>query len=254
MKITFLGTGTSQGVPVIGCTHEVCLSSDQRDKRLRASVLIQIDKTNLVIDCGPDFRQQILNAGIGHVNAILFTHMHADHTAGLDDVRPLSMRQGHLPIFARKDVIDNIRERFSYMFKTENRYEGAPKIEINEISNINFLTEGIEVQPVEVAHGEINIFGFRIGNFAYLTDVKQVSDKEKSKLRNLDVLVVNALRKEWHPTHFSLEEALAFVDEIKPKKAYLTHISHKLGFHAEVSKNLPDQVELAYDGLVLEIQ
>jgi len=253
LKITFLGTGTSQGIPVIGCTHEVCLSNDKRDKRLRASVLVQIDETNLVIDCGPDFRQQILNSGIIHVDAILFTHIHADHTAGLDDVRPISMKQGHLPVFAGKDVIDNIRDRFSYMFKTENRYEGAPKIEINEISNTLFVVEGIEVQPVEVAHGEINIFGFRIGNFAYLTDVKQVSAKEKIKLRNLDILVVNALRKEWHPTHFNLEEALAFIDEIKPKKTYLTHISHKLGFHAEVSKNLPDHVELAYDGLVLEI-
>lgn len=253
MKVTFLGTGTSQGIPVIGCTHEVCLSNDKRDKRLRASVLIQIDETNVVIDCGPDFRQQILNSGISYVSAILFTHIHADHTAGLDDVRPISIKQGHLPVFAGKDVIDNIRERFAYMFKTENRYEGAPKIEINEISNTNFFIEGIEVQPVEVGHGEINIFGFRIGNFAYLTDVKQVSEKEKTKLRNLDVLVVNALRKEWHPTHFNLEEALAFLDEIKPKKAYLTHISHKLGFHVEVSTYLPDYVELAYDGLILEI-
>lgn len=253
MKITFLGTGTSQGIPVIGCTHEVCLSSDQRDKRLRASVLIQIGKTNLVIDCGPDFRQQILNAGISFVSAILFTHIHADHTAGLDDVRPISMNHGHLPVFARRDVIENIRERFSYMFKMENRYEGAPKIEINEITNTPFFVQGIEIQPVEVVHGEIDIFGFRIGNFAYLTDVKQVNEEEKLKLSNLDVLVVNALRQEWHPTHFNLQEALAFIDEIKPKKAYLTHISHKLGFHAEVSKILPAHVELSYDGLTLEI-
>ncbi|MEN8125139.1 MAG: MBL fold metallo-hydrolase [Bacteroidota bacterium] len=253
MKITFLGTGTSQGIPVIGCSHEVCLSENKKDKRLRSSVAIQIDDDTYIIDCGPDFRQQMLNQNISKISGILFTHFHADHTAGLDDIRPFTQSAGSLPIFARKDVIDSLKERFDYIFLTVNRYIGAPRLIINEIDNNPFQLNNLKVIPIEVIHGKLKIFGYRFNNIAYITDAKMVSEEEKRKLKNLDVLVINALRIDSHPTHFNLEEALEFIAEINPQKAYLTHISHKLGFHDKVSKTLPKNIFLAYDGLSLEI-
>ncbi len=253
MKIIFLGTGTSQGIPVIGCTHEVCISKDTKDKRLRSSIAIIHDENTYIIDCGPDFRQQMLNQKITKISGLLFTHFHADHTAGLDDIRPFTQRYGSLPIFAKKDVIDSLKERFDYIFSTVNRYVGAPSLTINEIEKKPFQLNSLEVDPIEVNHGNLNIFGYRFNKMAYITDAKMISEEEKRKLLNLDVLIVNALRIDRHPTHFNLEEALELVLEVQPKKTYLIHISHKLGFHEEVSKTLPKNVFLAYDGLSLDI-
>ncbi|RXG32689.1 phosphoribosyl 1,2-cyclic phosphate phosphodiesterase [Leeuwenhoekiella marinoflava DSM 3653] len=254
LKITFLGTGTSQGIPIIGSTHPVCMSTDPRDKRLRVSILIEFEGANYVIDCGPDFRQQMLMHNVNHLEALLFTHEHADHTAGLDDIRPFFFRQGDIPVYAHKRVIAELKKRFDYIFKTENRYPGAPAVAIQEVVNNNsFTINKLKVEPINVMHGNLQVFGYRFGNFAYLTDVKTISESEKAKLNDLDVLVVNALREEPHYSHFNLKEALAFVEEIQPKQTYFTHISHLLGFHAEVEANLPENIHLAYDGLQLEL-
>lgn len=254
MKIYFLGTGTSQGIPVIGSQHSVCKSKDLKDKRLRVSVWIEWEDASIVIDCGPDFRQQMLTSGCQRIDAIFFTHEHADHTAGLDDIRPFFFKQGDIPIYAHPRVIENLKQRFGYIFETENKYPGAPSVQTHFIDNsktIDFKNKTIV--PVDILHGNWQVFGFRIDNFAYLTDVKTMTQEEMDKLSGLDVLVVNALREEPHPTHLSLQEALDFIEKIQPKKAYLTHISHLLGFHEEVSKKLPENVFLAYDNLILEI-
>lgn len=253
MKITFLGTGTSQGIPVIGSKDEVCLSTDQKDKRLRSSLMLEWDGQVFVIDCGPDFRQQLLAAGTSRLDGILFTHYHADHTAGLDDIRPFSILNGAVQMYMDQSVAQNLKERFAYIFATENRYAGAPSVSVQVFENKTFHLGGKLICPIEVMHGRISIFGFKIDKIAYITDAKTVLEKEKEKLKGLDVLIINALRKDPHPTHFNLDEALAFIAELKPKKAYLTHISHRLGFHESVSKELPPNVFLAYDGLQLEI-
>ncbi len=254
LKITFLGTGTSQGIPIIGSNHPVCKSEDPRDTRLRVSALIEVNGYNYVIDCGPDFRQQMLTHQVDHLDALLFTHEHADHTAGLDDIRPFFFRQGDIPIYAHKRVVGELKKRFDYIFKTEDRYPGAPAVAINEVvNNESFQLNDLEVTPVNVMHANLQVFGYRFENLAYLTDVKTIAEEEKAKLKGLDVLVVNALRKEPHYSHFNLEEALDFVAEIKPKRTYFTHISHLLGFHAEVEDKLPENVHLAYDGLTLEL-
>ncbi len=253
LKITFLGTGTSQGIPVIGSDHPVSLSKDPKDKRLRSSIRISWGDSVYVIDCGPDFRQQMLSSSTNKLDGILFTHFHADHTAGLDDIRPYSLRHGHLDVYADATVIENLKERFAYIFATVGRYAGAPNLKITEFGNQPFMLSGKAVLPVEVMHGKMRIFGFRIDDFAYITDAKQVEENEMEKLRNLDVLVVNALRIEPHRTHFNLEEALDFIDKLKPKRTYLTHISQHLGFHAQVSEELPDNIFLAYDGLSISV-
>ena len=253
MKITFLGTGTSQGIPVIGSTHSVCLSNDSKDTRLRSSVLIEWDDYAYVIDCGPDFRQQMLAAKVPNINGILFTHFHADHTAGLDDIRPFSHKNGHVLFYAKNDVIENLKERFEYIFTTKNRYIGAPNVILKEIENKIFYLDKMKVIPIEVLHGRLKIFGYRLNDFAYITDAKTITKKEIEKLDKLEVLVVNALRIDEHPTHFNLQQSLDFIQEVKPKRAYLTHISHKLGFHAEVSKMLPKNVFLAFDMLSIRI-
>ena len=253
MKLTFLGTGTSKGIPVIGSTHEVCLSTDSRDKRMRSSVLISWDDFNYVIDCGPDFRIQMLNNNITKLDGIVYTHEHSDHTAGLDDIRPFTQKYGDLPIYANKRIITNLKERFDYIFKTENKYPSAPSVIVNTIKNESFKLGNINVTPIVVKHGELDIFGYRFDKLAYLTDVSFISEKEKIKLENLDVLVINALRIKEHPTHFNLNEALELIDELKPKRAYITHISHKLGFHSKVEKQLPKNVFLAFDGLKVGI-
>lgn len=254
MKVYFLGTGTSQGIPIIGSTHPVCLSSDVKDKRLRVSVWIHWDNYSYVIDCGPDFRQQMLNCGCKQLDGILFTHEHADHTAGLDDIRPFNYRQGDLPIYAQDRVIQSLEKRFDYIFATENRYPGAPSVKIIEIKNNEpFLIGNKKVVPIKVWHGDLDVFGFRIDDFAYLTDVKTIDAEEVEKLKGVKVLIVNALRDEPHPTHFNLQEALDFVQLIQPEKAYFTHISHMLGFHEEVQKKLPENVFLAYDNLEITL-
>lgn len=253
MKITFLGTGTSQGIPVIGSSHPVCLSSNPKDKRLRVSVLIEWDNYVYVIDCGPDFRQQMLNAKCTKLNGIVFTHEHADHTAGLDDIRPFYFKQGDIPVYAHKRVIKALEDRFEYIFETENKYAGAPGVTTHQIENKPFTLGGINVIPINGMHYKLQVFGFRLNDFAYLTDMKTVEDKEIEKLKGVKVLVVNALREEQHVSHFNLDEALAFIDKVKPEKAYLTHISHLLGFHDEVQQRLPKNVFLAYDNLQITL-
>lgn len=254
IKLTFLGTGTSQGVPVIGSSHPVCLSEDPRDTRLRVSALVEWEDKKFVIDCGPDFRYQMLRANCQHVDGFLFTHEHSDHTAGIDDVRPFYFKQGDLPFYAHKRVFDSLHQRFDYIFKEENKYPGAPTIEEHHIDkNKNFTIGNREVVPIEAWHYKIFVLGFRIGDLTYMTDVKHVEQEEKEKLKGTKVLVINALRETEHISHFNLEQALAFIAEINPERAYLTHISHLLGFHEEVEKKLPANVFLAYDTLQIEI-
>lgn len=250
IKITFLGTGTSQGIPVIGSQHPVCLSDNPKDKRLRSSVLIQWRQKNYVIDCGPDFRQQMLNVGCKQLDGLLFTHEHADHTSGIDDIRPFFFRQGNIPIYASHRVVTDLTRRFSYIFKTDNKYPGTPAVDIYTIKkNSVFSLHGKRIIPIEVMHNQLPVMGFRIDNFCYLTDVKYIDEDQLKKLKDCDVLVLNALRIDPHPTHLNLEEALELVALLKPKRAYFTHISHLLGFHDECSKQLPDNVYLAYDNL-----
>ncbi len=253
MKVTFLGTGTSQGIPIIGSSHPVCLSTNKKDKRLRVSILVEWDDFAYVIDCGPDFRYQILRANCSKIDGIVFTHEHADHVAGLDDIRPFCFRQGPLPIYAHKRVIKAFHERFAYIFETKNRYPGAPSVSTFEIKNEPFLLGNLNVIPINLYHDKLQVFGFRFKNLAYLTDVKTIEKEEIKKLQGLDVLIVSALRIEPHQSHFNLEEALEFIDLIKPKKAYLTHISHMLGFHDDVQQILPENVFLAYDNLELNL-
>ena len=253
LKVTFLGTGTSQGIPIIGSKHPVCLSNNPKDKRLRVSVLIEWGNAAYVIDCGPDFRQQMLNCGCDKIDGIVFTHEHSDHVAGLDDIRALCYLNGDMKIYAHSRVIQSLKKRFDYIFESENKYPGAPTVIPNIIENKPFNLSGIDVMPIDANHHFVQVFGFRFNDFAYLTDIKTVEDTEAEKLKNLKILVVNALRIDPHISHFNLEEALSFIEKIKPKKAYLTHISHLLGFHDEVEKSLPKNVFLAYDGLQITI-
>ena len=253
MEIIFLGTGTSQGIPIIGSKDPVCLSADIKDKRLRSSVIISCKDKQIVIDTGPDFRQQMLRHDIDKIDAILYTHEHSDHTAGIDDIRPFCHRNGPMPIFAQERVMANLRERFAYIFATENRYEGAPSVATHVVENKRFKLGEVSVVPIEVGHGNIQILGYRLEDFVYLTDVKTISDTEKIKLKGIKVLVVNALRIDLHPTHFNLQEALNFIADVQPERTYITHISHKLGFHKEVEKQLPKNVFLAYDNLKISL-
>ncbi len=254
VKITFLGTGTSQGIPIIGSDHPVCLSTNPKDRRLRVSIMVSWDNYTYIVDCGPDFRQQMLTHKVAKIDGILFTHEHADHIAGIDDIRPFFFRQGDIPIYAHKRVVKALRKRFDYIFADENRYPGAPAVAINPIKNNTTLSLGNrEVIPIEAFHNRLQVFGFRFGNFAYLTDVKTVPDQEMEKLKHLKVLVVNALREEPHHSHFNLEEAIAFAQKVKADKTYFTHISHMLGFHNSVEKKLPKNIHLAYDNLIINV-
>ena len=254
MKVYFLGTGTSQGIPVIGSDHPVCKSTDSRDKRLRVSVWLSWEDYSFVLDCGPDFRQQMLVSNCQKVDGILFTHEHADHTAGIDDIRPFNFRQGPLPFFAHSRVIHNLKKRFDYVFETVNKYPGAPSVITQEvINNVSFAIGNKIATPINVMHGDLQVFGYRVEDFAYLTDVKTIDESEIHKLKGLKALVINALREETHQTHFNLKEALDFITLVQPEKTYLTHISHHLGFHEEVQKKLPENVFLAYDNLEIII-
>jgi len=253
LKLTFLGTGTSQGIPIIGSKHPVCLSTDTKDKRLRVSVLIEWDDKTYVIDCGPDFRYQMLRANCSKIDGILFTHEHADHTAGLDDIRPFFFQQGDIPIYAHNRVMKALETRFDYIFKTENKYPGAPNVIKHIIENNPFKLANIDVIPINGYHDKLQVFGFRFNDIAYLTDMKTLDDDEIAKLGGLKILVINALRIQPHPSHFNLEEALDFIETVKPERAYLTHISHMLGFHEDVQQSLPDNVFLAYDNLQLTV-
>jgi len=254
LKITFLGTGTSQGIPVIASDHPVCKSNNPKDKRLRVSVLISWKDINIVIDCGPDFRQQMLRENITKLDAILLTHEHSDHTAGIDDIRPFYFKQGYFPFYAQKRVFESLHQRFAYIFETENKYPGAPTIDEIEISKSEvFQIKGKNIIPIEALHAKLPILGFRIDDFTYLTDVKTIAEEEIEKIKGSKILVINALRHEAHHSHLSLSEALAIIEKIKPEKTYLTHISHTLGFHNEVEKMLPENVFLAYDTLKLTL-
>lgn len=253
MKVTFLGTGTSQGIPIIGNDHPVCLSASPKDKRLRVSILVEWDDKTFVVDCGPDFRQQMLTNKVSKIDGVIFTHEHADHTAGLDDLRPFFFRQGDIPIYAHKRVIKALKERFNYIFTTKDKYPGVPNIITNRIKNKPFNLFDMQVTPIKGLHYKLPVFGFRFKDFAYLTDFKTISKKEKQKLQNLEVLVVNALRIQPHISHFNLEEALELVAELQPQKTYFTHISHHLGFHDEVQQSLPESVYLAYDNLQITL-
>ena len=251
MKITFLGTGTSQGIPVIGSKHPVCFSDNPKDIRLITSALIQWNNNNIVIDCGPDFRAQMLNSGCDRVDAIFFTHEHNDHVSGLDDIRPFYFRQGNIPIYASERVIHALNKRFDYIFKNEGNIPGTPNVTANIIDD-NFIFNKQEVVLLNAFHGNLPIHGFRFDNLAYFTDVKTINQDEYFKLKDLDVLIINALRIEEHYSHLNLNDALEIISKIKPKRAYLTHISHKLGFHKDVQLSLPENVFLAYDGLQVE--
>ncbi len=253
MKITFLGTGTSQGVPVIACDCGVCSSADSRDKRLRVSVLIEEAGKAIVIDSGPDFRYQMLRAGVKHLDAIVFTHEHKDHVAGLDDVRAFNYKQdAEINIYARPRVQEALKREFSYIFSAD-KYPGIPLIKMHEIKNKEFKVAGISFLPIEVMHFKMPVFGFRIADFTYITDAKTVSGEEKLKIKGSKILVINALQKEKHVSHFTLEEAIAFAQEIGAWKTYFTHLSHRMGTHTEISKLLPDGIELAFDGLEIYI-
>ena len=255
MEVYFLGTGTSQGIPVIGSNHSVCKSSDPKDKRLRVSVWVTWEDNSIVIDCGPDFRQQMLISDCSTLDAILFTHEHADHTAGLDDIRPFFFKQKRdIPIYGHSRVLENLNRRFDYIFETENKYPGAPGVQTFVVNNNeDFKIGQTYITPIEVNHGNLQVFGYRIQDFVYLTDVKTIEITEIKKLIGVKVLVVNALREEPHQTHFSLQDALDFIDLVQPERAYLTHISHLMGFHEEVQQRLPKNVFLAYDNLKITL-
>ena len=253
MKVTFLGTGTSQGVPVIACSCAVCTSADSRDKRLRSSILIQVEDKNIVIDSGPDFRYQMLRAGVTHLDALVFTHEHKDHTAGLDDIRAFNYKQGEaINVYAHKRVQDALKKEFSYIF-AHHKYPGIPQLDLFEIGHHPFEVAGVPFIPIEVMHFQLPVLGFRIADFTYITDAKTVTEVEKAKIKGSKVLVINALQQEKHISHFTLEEALAFAQEIGAEKTYFTHISHRLGTHQKISEIVPAGVELAYDGLCINL-
>jgi len=253
MKLIFLGTGTSQGVPIIGCRCKTCVSQDSKDKRLRSSVYIQIGELHLVIDTGPDFRQQMLREQITKLDAILFTHDHKDHTAGLDDVRAFNfIQKKHMEVYAEAYVLDTLKREFSYAF-AKVKYPGVPKINLNKITNKTFRINEIDIIPIRGIHFKLPVLGFRIENLAYITDMNFIENEELNKLYGLDVLVINALRYEKHVSHFNYEEALAIIEKVQPKKAYLTHVSHALGKYSDLQPKLPKNVFLSYDGLTLNI-
>jgi phosphoribosyl 1,2-cyclic phosphate phosphodiesterase len=251
MKLTFLGTGTSQGVPLIGCKCHVCSSLDPHDKRLRTSVMFTDDKRNVVIDTGPDFRQQMLREHVSAIECVLFTHEHKDHLAGLDDVRAFNfIMQKSMDVYATQRVQEAIKREFRYIFDNSD-YPGIPKINLKPIGTSPFIAGGINFTPIEVMHYKLPVLGFRAGDITYITDANLIPEGEKEKIYGSKVLVLNALRKQAHVSHFTLDEAIKVVEELKPGMAYFTHLSHQMGTHAEVEAELPPNIRLAYDGLVV---
>ena len=252
MKITLLGTGTSHGVPVIACKCKVCQSDNPKDKRLRSAILIEADNTTIVVDTGPDFRQQMLREKVEKLDAVLFTHEHKDHLAGLDDVRAFNIIQKRpMDVYAEARVHETLKKEFAYVF-SERKYPGVPEINLHHITEKKFHVGNIDITPIRVYHHLLPVLGFRIKNFVYLTDLNRIEDKETEKLEGVENIVVAALRKEKHVSHFNLEEALRFIEKINPKRAFLTHMSHQMGLFNEVEKELPGNVFLGYDGLVIE--
>ena len=250
-RLTFLGTGTSQGVPIIGCHCPVCQSSDNHDKRLRTSALVSTDQVQVVIDAGPDFRYQMLRAGVENVDAILLTHPHRDHVGGLDDVRPFNYYQKHpMPVYGNAITLKALRTTIPYAF-AEHRYPGAPEFALYEVDDKPFRVGDLEILPFEVMHYKLPITAYRMGDLVYITDAKFISRTSVEKIKGCKTLVVNALRKEPHLSHFSLSDALALIEEVRPERAYLTHIGHTMGY-AAVSAELPAGVAMAYDGLAID--
>jgi phosphoribosyl 1,2-cyclic phosphate phosphodiesterase len=253
VTITFLGTGTSQGVPVIACNCEVCLSTDKRDKRLRTSILIEGEDKVVVVDSGPDFRYQMLRANVQHLDAIVFTHEHKDHIAGLDDIRAFNYKQnGPIDVYADSRVQTALKREFYYIFE-EFKYPGIPQLNLHTIGSDPFKIGNINFTPIEVLHYKLPVMGFRIKDFTYITDAKTVSETEKEKIKGSKILVINALQKQSHISHFTFDEAIAFAEEMGAETTYFTHISHRLGKHEDVMAQLPPNIELAYDGLKIKI-
>lgn len=252
-QLTFLGTGTSQGVPVIACPCAVCHSNDEHDKRLRTSAMLEIDGKVILFDAGPDFRQQMLRENVQRLDAILITHEHKDHTGGIDDVRAFNyvMREP-IDIFCEERAKLSIINEYSYAF-TDNKYPGVPEIDLHTINEDLFVAAGLSVQPIRIMHFKLPILGYRIGRFAYLTDANYIPEDSLTKLDGVEVLVINALRKETHLSHFTLDEAISAINRINPRVAYITHISHQMGFHKEVQNDLPKNIFLAYDGLKVDL-
>ncbi len=250
-KLLFLGTGTSQGIPIIGCRCRVCMSADVRDQRLRTSALLQINGKNILFDAGADFRQQMLREHITNIDCVLFTHEHRDHTGGLDELRPMTwFREASIPIYAEQRVLHYLHASFPYILG-KGKYPGGARLKEYEIGEEPFAVDDIgEVIPIRITHfEELPILGYRIGNFAYITDCKNIDRENIEKLRGIEIFVLNALGRKEHPSHLSLSEALKIIEELKPKRAFLTHIGHKMGLYDEVQKELPPNVSLAYDGL-----
>ncbi len=253
MIVEFLGTGTSQGVPVIACECAICTSADPRDNRLRTAALVKVGGKNLLIDAGPDLRQQMLRHKVRQLDAVLLTHEHMDHVAGMDDLRSFNFHQGRaMDIHANAPTVAAVKRMFHYAF-SEIRYPGVPELHMHEIGTAPFEAAGVQVIPVQVLHHQLPVLGFRIGGLGYITDAKTIAPAELEKLRGVDVLVLNALRKKEHLSHFNLEEAIRLVQELRPRKAYFIHISHLMGTYENVMREMPVNIELAYDGLVVEV-
>ena len=252
-KVLFLGTGTSQGVPVIGCNCFVCQSSNFKDKRLRSSVIFSINQFNILIDIGPDFRYQMLRNNFSNIDAVLLTHHHRDHTAGLDDIRPIYyLNKNPIEMYAEKKVFQSIQTDFQYLFSGVE-YPGKPKFRLHHITNSSFFISNIEIIPIRAFHYKLPVLGFRIGDITYITDANSISELEKKKIKGTKILIINSLKKEKHISHFNLKEALSIINEISPERAYLTHISHEMGLHETVQKELPKNVFLSYDNLHLSL-
>ena len=253
MKITFLGTGTSQGIPVIACDCKVCKSDNPKDNRLRTSVLIEVENQTIVIDTGPDFRQQMLRENVQKLDAIVFTHQHKDHVAGMDDVRAFNYKfKKDMDLYCTAEVEEALIREFPYVFSTY-KYPGVPEVKIHNIKNEPFTIGGVEVLPIEALHYKLSVFGYRIKDFVYLTDISAITEKEKEKMKDAKVIVLDALRKTPHISHLSMQQAVDLLEELNPQKGYIIHISHLMGLHNEVVKELPDFIKPAHDGLILEL-